>query len=76
MIAILKPNVPQEQIDNLIRWLKSQGLQIHISHGEYQTVLGLVGNTSAEADCSLRAEHCTYTGAFRALGNDDLPDLM
>ena len=40
MIAILKPNVPQEQIDNLIRWLESQGLKIHISAGDYYTVLG------------------------------------
>ena len=46
MIAILKAGVPQEQIDNLIRWLENQGLQIHISHGEYYTVLGLVGDTS------------------------------
>ena len=45
MIAILKAGTPQEQIDNLIRWLKSQGLNIHISHGEYYTVLGLVGDT-------------------------------
>ena len=46
MIAILKAGVPQEQIDNLIRWLENQGLQIHISYGEYYTVLGLVGDTS------------------------------
>ena len=46
MITILKAGVPQEQIDNLIRWLENQGLQIHISQGEYYTVLGLVGDTS------------------------------
>ena len=46
MIAILKSNVPQEQIDNLIRWLEGQGLKIHLSHGDYYTVLGLVGDTS------------------------------
>ena len=27
-------------------WLKGQGLNIHVSHGVYQTVLGLVGDTS------------------------------
>ena len=42
MIAILKAGTPKEQIDNLIRWLEHQGLKIHISDGDYYTVLGLV----------------------------------
>ena len=46
MIAILKAGAPQAQIDNLIRWLERQGLKIHISQGDYYTVLGLVGDTS------------------------------
>ena len=45
MIAILKAGVPQEQIDNLIRWLENQDLQVHISYSEYYAVLGLVGDT-------------------------------
>ena len=45
MIAILKAGTPQEQIDNLIRWLEGQGLKIHVSDGDYHTVLGLVGDT-------------------------------
>ena len=46
MIAILKAGTSKEQISNLIRWLENQGLKIHISEGDYQTVLGLVGDTS------------------------------
>ena len=46
MIAILKAGAPKAQIDNLIRWLQGQGLKIHISEGDYYTVLGLVGDTS------------------------------
>ena len=46
MIAILKAVTPKVQIDNLIRWLENQGLKIHISDGDYYTVLGLVGDTS------------------------------
>ena len=46
MIAILKAGTPKEQINNLIRWLENQGLNIHISEGDYQTVLGLVGDTT------------------------------
>ncbi|MBP3634339.1 MAG: 3-deoxy-7-phosphoheptulonate synthase [Oscillospiraceae bacterium] len=45
MIAIIKAGTSKEQIDNLIRWLENQGLKIHISEGDYYTVLGLVGDT-------------------------------
>ena len=46
MIVVLKPNVQQEKQDQLVEWLKNQGVGVHISKGEYQTVLGLVGDTS------------------------------
>ncbi len=46
MIAVLKPNVSQEQKNHLIDWLKSQNLDVHISEGKDYTVLGLVGDTS------------------------------
>jgi len=45
MIAIIKAGVPGEQIDNLIRWIENQGLQVHITPNESYTILGLVGNT-------------------------------
>ena len=46
MIVVLKSGVEQEKQAQLIDWLSEQGLQVHISQGEYQTVLGLVGDTS------------------------------
>lgn len=46
MIVVLKKNVSEDKQDNLIEWLKSLGLGIHISNGEYQTVLGLIGDTT------------------------------
>lgn len=46
MIAVLKNGVPQEQVDNLIAWLNGQDVQVHISKGDSETVLGLVGDTS------------------------------
>lgn len=46
MITILKENATIQQRENLIRWFESQGLNVHVSEGEYQTVLGLVGDTS------------------------------
>lgn len=46
MIVVLKQGVAEEKRDQLMNWLKNLGLQIHLSVGEYQTVLGLVGDTS------------------------------
>ncbi len=46
MIAVLKNNVSKDQFDNLINWFESQGLKVHISQGEYSTVLGLIGDTT------------------------------
>ena len=46
MITVLKPGASQERTEHLISWLKEQGLGVHISNGEFQTVLGLIGNTS------------------------------
>lgn len=47
MIAVLKANASQERCDMLITWLKKQGLAVHVSKGENQTVLGLVGDTAS-----------------------------
>ena len=47
MITVLKKGTSQSQIDHLISWLKSQNLDVHVSHGENYTVLGLIGNTGA-----------------------------
>ena len=46
MIVVLKPNSVESQIENLINWLKEQGVDVHLSKGEFQTVLGLIGNTA------------------------------
>ena len=46
MIVVLKHGVETAKRTQLIDWLKGQGLTIHISEGEYQTVLGLVGDTT------------------------------
>ena len=46
MIVVLKHNVPQSKQEQLISWLRNLGLQIHVSVGEFQTVLGLIGDTT------------------------------
>jgi len=46
MIAVLKKDVPKAQVDNLIAWLEEQNIRVHLSEGEFQTVLGFIGDTS------------------------------
>ena len=46
MSVVLKHNVSQARKEQLIAWLENLGLRIHVSDGEYQTVLGLIGDTS------------------------------
>ena len=47
MIVVLKHGVSEEKRAQLIAWLEALGLKIHISVGEYQTVLGLIGDTTS-----------------------------
>ena len=46
MIVVIKSNASPEKQEQLINWLKGMGLGIHLSTGEFQTVLGLIGDTS------------------------------
>ena len=46
MIVILKNDPNPKQVDNLIQWLKSLGMEIHESKGQSTTIIGLVGDTS------------------------------
>ena len=46
MIVILKNNAEQQKIEILKQWLENQSVSIHESMGEYQTIWGLVGDTS------------------------------
>ncbi len=45
IIAVKKP-CEEKQFNNLIDWIKELGLNVHISHGEHSTVIGLIGDTS------------------------------
>lgn len=46
MIVVLKDNPNQKQLDNLIQWLESLNIDIHISEGRDTTIMGLIGDTS------------------------------
>ena len=46
MIAVLKQDTSIQQRDSLINWFQSMGLEVHISEGDYHTIIGLIGDTS------------------------------
>lgn len=46
MIAVLKQGTDEKQMENLIAWFKGQGLDVHVSKGEFNTILGLIGDTA------------------------------
>ncbi|MCL2055079.1 MAG: 3-deoxy-7-phosphoheptulonate synthase [Oscillospiraceae bacterium] len=47
MIIVLKNGVERAQTENLVEWVKSQGLSAHLSEGQFQTVIGLIGDVSS-----------------------------
>lgn len=46
MIIIIKQDYEKKQLDNLIKWVKSQGLGVDLSRGDHSTIIGVVGDTS------------------------------
>ena len=46
MVIVLNGNAPQSNVESLMEWIRSLGLEIHVSKGDELTVLGLVGDTS------------------------------
>ena len=46
MIIIVKQQHDEKQLNNLVKWIKNQGLGVDLSVGAHSTVLGLVGDTS------------------------------
>ena len=47
MIVVLKNIADEKQRDNLVDWIKGLGVDVHLSVGSFQTILGLIGDTSA-----------------------------
>ena len=46
MIIVIKQNSKEQQVENLISWIENQGLGVHVSKGEYNTILGLIGDAN------------------------------
>ncbi|MEA4947264.1 MAG: 3-deoxy-7-phosphoheptulonate synthase [Oscillospiraceae bacterium] len=46
MVVVLKKGTTDEQLENLVSWLKTQGVEPDISRGTDITIVGLVGDVS------------------------------
>ena len=46
MIAVMKHGVTENQMGSLIEWFKEQGVNVSVTVGEFQTIIGLIGDTS------------------------------
>lgn len=44
MIVIMKPNASEESIGIVTSYIKANGLETHLSHGEEVTIIGVVGD--------------------------------
>jgi 3-deoxy-7-phosphoheptulonate synthase len=80
MIIAIKQGAPEEEIRLFVDGLKKQGVQVHVSAGVSQTVLGLVGDAVAIDAEALSAHHLVekvirvqepYKRANRKLHPDD-----
>jgi len=46
MIIVVKSDADKKQVENLLSWLKNQGIQPHVSVGAQQTIIGCIGDVS------------------------------
>ena len=46
MIAILNKTASDESVNRIADWIEKKGLQTHISRGENEIIIGLVGDTT------------------------------
>lgn len=46
MIAVVRDSATEEQVMHFIRWIEDKGLSAHLSRGDNETIIGLVGDTT------------------------------
>lgn len=63
MIVIMKSEATKAQIKSVIERVKKEGLEVHLSEGQEQTVIGLVGDTSKMQDVAFNS----YDGVENAV---------
>lgn len=46
MIAVVKETATQEQLDHFVSWLESRGYKAHVSQGQNEMIVGIIGDTT------------------------------
>ena len=46
MIIIINSKTKPEKVSDLVNWIERKGLQTHITEGDYQNIIGVIGDTS------------------------------
>ncbi|MCL2372113.1 MAG: 3-deoxy-7-phosphoheptulonate synthase [Defluviitaleaceae bacterium] len=46
MVVVVKPDVPQDKIEHLVKWLEEKQIIVRTFQGQQQCVLGLIGDTN------------------------------
>ena len=46
MIIVLKQEAKTEDVARIEKTIEEKGLQVHVSKGENQTIMGLIGDTT------------------------------
>jgi hypothetical protein len=67
MIILLKENANQKQVENLTKFLKGRGFELHMSEGTQHTIIGLIGDTS-KVDIDAGA-HCFFATFLEVLAD-------
>lgn len=46
MIAIVKESATPEQLEHFVSWIEGRGFRTNVSHGENETIVGIIGDTT------------------------------
>ncbi|WP_417118607.1 3-deoxy-7-phosphoheptulonate synthase [Olsenella phocaeensis] len=46
MIVIVKESATPEQLDHFVSWIEDRGFRTNVSHGENETIVGIIGDTT------------------------------
>ena len=46
MIIIINSKTNPEKVSDLVNWIERKGLKTHITEGDYQNIIGVIGDTS------------------------------
>ncbi|MCX7882798.1 MAG: 3-deoxy-7-phosphoheptulonate synthase [Brevinematales bacterium] len=58
MIIVLKPTATQEEIDHIVEMIQGYGLRTNVSRGEFQTIIGVIGDESKLMNAPLISLAC------------------